>query len=72
VDEEFEAGLVGVAAPVRDPGGRIFAAVNVSGPKFRLGGQLAATGEMVRAAAQELSHAMFAPSGVPALGDEAP
>jgi DNA-binding IclR family transcriptional regulator len=62
VDEEFEDGLVGVAAPVRDPAGRILAAVNVSGPKFRLGGQLAATGEMVRAAAQELRDAMFAPS----------
>jgi DNA-binding IclR family transcriptional regulator len=62
VDEEFEDGLVGVAAPVRDPGGRILAAINVSGPKFRLGGQLSATGEMVRAAAEELSDAMFAPS----------
>jgi IclR family KDG regulon transcriptional repressor len=71
VDEEFEDGLVGVAAPVRDPGGRILAAVNVSGPKFRLGGHLAAAGEMVRAAGQQLSHAMFSPSGVPALGDEA-
>lgn len=59
VDEEFEDGLVGVAAPVRDLSGRIIAAVNVSGPKFRLGGQLSATGEAVRAAAQALTEAMF-------------
>lgn len=62
VDEEFENGLVGVAAPLRDPSGRILAAVNVSGPKFRLGGQLAATGEAVRRAALELTEAMFSPA----------
>ena len=62
VDEEFEDGLVGVAAPVRDLGGRILAAINVSGPKFRLGGQLSATGEAVRDAAQDLTEAMFSPS----------
>jgi DNA-binding IclR family transcriptional regulator len=59
VDEEFEDGLVGVAAPVRELSGQIIAAVNVSGPKFRLGGQLSATGEAVRAAAQALAEAMF-------------
>jgi DNA-binding IclR family transcriptional regulator len=40
VDEELEAGLVAVGAPVRDARGRIVAAVNVSGPKFRLGDRL--------------------------------
>jgi DNA-binding IclR family transcriptional regulator len=59
VDEEFEQGLVGVAAPVRDFAGRIIAAVNVSGPKFRLGSRLAATGEAVRGAAEALSESMF-------------
>jgi DNA-binding IclR family transcriptional regulator len=59
VDEEFEEGLVGVAAPVRDLSGQIIAAVNVSGPKFRLGGQLSATGEAVRGAGQALTEAMF-------------
>ena len=34
-DEEMEPGLVSVAAPVRDPHGRIVAAVNVSAPKYR-------------------------------------
>lgn len=61
VDEEFEDGLVGVAAPVRDLSGRIVAAINVSGPKFRLGGQLSATGEAVRCAAEDLTEAMFSP-----------
>ncbi len=55
VDEEFEPGLVGAAAPVRDFSGRIVAAVNVSGPKFRLGKQIRAAGEAVREAAQTLS-----------------
>jgi DNA-binding IclR family transcriptional regulator len=39
-DEELEVGLVAVAAPVRDARGRIVAAINVSGPKFRLGDRL--------------------------------
>jgi len=36
VVEEYEPGLVGVAAPVRDQGGRIVAALNVSAPKYRM------------------------------------
>ena len=56
VDQEFEAGLVGVAAPVRDFRGRIVAALNVSGPKFRFGIQLdTAAGPDVKRAAGELS-----------------
>ncbi|HZO49966.1 MAG TPA: IclR family transcriptional regulator [Gaiellaceae bacterium] len=55
VDEEFEAGLVGVAAPVRAAHGRIVAALNVSGPKFRFADRLDAAGREVRDAADELS-----------------
>ena len=55
VDEEFEAGLVGVAAPVRDFRRRIVAALNVSAPKFRLGGRLEDAAEEVRRGADELS-----------------
>lgn len=56
VDQEFEPGLVGVAAPVRDFRGRIVAALNVSGPKFRFGTQLElAAGPDVKRAADELS-----------------
>ena len=55
VDEEFEAGLVGVAAPVRDFRGRIVAALNVSAPKFRFAQKLPRAGKRVKAAADELS-----------------
>jgi IclR family transcriptional regulator, KDG regulon repressor len=55
VDEEFEPGLVGIAAPVRDFRGRIVAALNVSAPKFRLEGRLDAAGGQIRQAADGLS-----------------
>lgn len=58
VDGEFEPGLVGAAAPVRDFRGRIIAALNVSGPKFRLGERLDAAGAAVAHAANELSAQM--------------
>jgi len=57
-DEEFEPGLVAVAAPVRDFRGRVVAAVNVSAPKFRFAARLEEAGEQVRAAANELSQAL--------------
>lgn len=34
--EELEVGLTAVAAPIRDGGGRVLAAVSASGPSFRL------------------------------------
>jgi DNA-binding IclR family transcriptional regulator len=55
VDEEFEFGLVGAAAPVRDFRGQIVAALNVSAPKFRLGERLETAGKKVKRAADELS-----------------
>jgi len=55
VDEEFEPGLVAASAPVRDFRGDVIAALNVSAPKYRLGPRLALAGEVVRAAADELS-----------------
>jgi IclR family transcriptional regulator, KDG regulon repressor len=55
VVEEFEFGLVGAAAPVRDFKGRLVAALNVSAPKFRLGGRLESAGREVKKAADELS-----------------
>jgi DNA-binding IclR family transcriptional regulator len=57
-DEEMEPGLVAAGAPVRDAHGRIVAAVNVSGPKFRLAGRLPEVGREVAAAAAELSAAI--------------
>jgi IclR family KDG regulon transcriptional repressor len=61
VREEFEPGLVAVAAPVRDSGGRIVAAVNVSAPAFRFGGRLEEAAAAVLAAAAELSADLGAP-----------
>jgi IclR family KDG regulon transcriptional repressor len=63
VDEEFEPGLVAAGAPVRDFRGRVIAAVNVSGPKFRFANRLEAAGEAVKRAAEELSAELGSPGG---------
>ncbi len=55
VDEEFEFGLVGTAAPVRDFRGQIVAALNVTAPKFRLGERLEEAVKEVKRAADELT-----------------
>lgn len=57
-DEEFEAGLVAVAAPVRDFSGRVVAAVNISAPKYRAGSDLDRLGRVVMAAGRQLTAAM--------------
>lgn len=59
-DEEFERGLVAVAAPVRNPRGQIVAALNLSGPSFRFGQRVDEAGLELKAAAQELSTALGA------------
>ncbi|MCT2593559.1 IclR family transcriptional regulator [Streptomyces sp. N2-109] len=58
VREEFEVGLVGAAAPVRDFRGRVTAALNVSGPRYRMGRELDRAGRVVCSAAHQLSRAM--------------
>ena len=55
VDEEYEAGVVAASAPVRGFRGNVVAALNVSGPKFRLGSRLSLAGQEIRRAAVELS-----------------
>jgi DNA-binding IclR family transcriptional regulator len=57
-DEEFEPGLVGVAAPVFDLDGRVVAALNLSAPKFRSGTVLAAAGPRIVEVATQLSNAL--------------
>ena len=54
-DEEFEQGLLAVGAPVRSPGGRIVAALNISGPRFRFIDQLDEAAAAVRSMAGSLS-----------------
>ncbi|MFF3510769.1 IclR family transcriptional regulator [Streptomyces sp. NPDC002573] len=55
VSEEFEEGLVGVSAPVRDFRGRVVAALNISAPKNRLGGRLDDAGRTTARAAARVS-----------------
>lgn len=54
-DEEFEPGLVGVAAPVFDFDGRVVAALNLSAPKYRAEHALRAAGPRVVEVAAQLS-----------------
>lgn len=44
---EFEDGLDALAAPVRDPRGRVIAAIGVSGPSFRLESAYRKVGELL-------------------------
>ncbi len=55
VDEEFEAGVAGVSAPIRDFTGAIVAALNVSAPAVRLRPRLAEVGERTRETADSVS-----------------
>ncbi|MBA2614964.1 MAG: IclR family transcriptional regulator [Actinobacteria bacterium] len=66
VDDEFELGLVAVAAPVYDFRGRIIAALNVSAPKFRFARRLRSAGVTVKDAADELSSRLGRPHEQPA------
>jgi DNA-binding IclR family transcriptional regulator len=54
-DEEFEPGLVAIAAPVFGFDGRVVAALNLSGPKFRADSTLAAAGPRLVEVAAELT-----------------
>jgi IclR family KDG regulon transcriptional repressor len=54
-DEEFEPGLIAIAAPVFDFDGRVIAALNLSGPKFRAEKALATAGPRLTEVAAQLS-----------------
>ncbi|MGY0021170.1 IclR family transcriptional regulator [Streptomyces sp. cg35] len=58
VREEFESGLVGVSAPIRDFRGRVVAAFNVGAPEERLGGSLEEAGRITVRAAARVSAAL--------------
>jgi DNA-binding IclR family transcriptional regulator len=55
VDEEFEAGVAGVSAPIRDFTGTVVAALNVSAPAVRIRARLPEVGERTREAAEMVS-----------------
>lgn len=55
VDEEFELGLVGASAPIRDFTNRIIGVINVSAPKNRIGQHLDQVGRIVSEVSLELS-----------------
>ena len=55
VDEEFEWGLVGASAPIRDSSNRIIGVINVSAPKTRIGSQLDQVGEIIAKVGVEFS-----------------
>jgi IclR family KDG regulon transcriptional repressor len=61
VDEEFEPGLIAVAAPVRGMRGRIVAAVNVSAPSFRFATRVEDAGPVIKRVADALSARLGAP-----------
>jgi len=66
VDEEFEAGRIGVAAPVRGFRGETVAALNVSAPKFRFELEPEAAGALLVEAAESLSRELGSPLASPA------
>ena len=55
VDEEFEWGLVGASAPIRDQTDRIIGVMNVSAPKTRIGSHLDQVGEIIAKVGLEFS-----------------
>jgi len=61
VDEEFEIGVVGCSAPIRDASGRIVAALNIGAPKSRLESKLDQAARITRKVARELSETLYAP-----------
>jgi IclR family transcriptional regulator, KDG regulon repressor len=69
--DEFEGGLIAVAAPVRDAGGVIVGALNVSAPAFRVEGHEDELCAAVLAAATDLGAALAAVHGASAEVDAA-
>jgi DNA-binding IclR family transcriptional regulator len=55
VDEEFELGLVGASAPIRDASNRIIGVINLSAPKTRISPVLSQVGIIVREISEEFS-----------------
>jgi DNA-binding IclR family transcriptional regulator len=61
VDQEFEPGLIAVAAPITDARGSVIAALNASGPSFRFAAEIEPATAAVVAAARQLSDSLAGP-----------
>ena len=61
VREEFEPGLVSVAAPIHDAAGRVIAAINVSAPGFRFDARLDDAAPIVAAASATIGASLGGP-----------
>jgi DNA-binding IclR family transcriptional regulator len=61
VDQEFEPGVIAVAAPITDPRGAVIAALNASGPSYRFTAQIERATAIVVQAAAQLSAALAGP-----------
>lgn len=73
VDEEWDVGLVGCSAPVRDSSGRIVAAINVGAPKGRFGDKLDAAGRLTLRYADQMSQALgFSPGAAGGSSSQPP
>ncbi len=56
----FDADLIGIASPLRDGSGRIIAALNISGPAFRIEEHISAIGRRVAATAVQFTRTVAA------------
>ncbi len=65
VDEEFELGLVGASAPIRDSSNRVIGVINVSAPKQRIGPHLNQVGAIVAEISGEFSQELGATASPP-------
>jgi IclR family transcriptional regulator, KDG regulon repressor len=54
----FDPDLIGIASPLRDASGRIIAAVNISGPAFRIEGHIPQIGRHVATTAVQFTRAV--------------
>ena len=71
VDEEFEMGLVGASAPIRDASNRIVGVINLSAPKTRIAPVLDQVGIVVREVSEEFSRHLGATASLKAAASPA-
>lgn len=65
VDEEFEPGLISVAVSIRDGGGAVVAALNVSAPRYRFTERIEEAAAQLRGAGAEITARISPPALTP-------